>query len=90
MMDIFNAKALAAEQSRCLALERELGKAQGDLAIFKFLVRDMDMELYRLSQCTSQADAQPIIARLVEGMVHRKKSESDRINAIIQKELTQS
>lgn len=86
-MDLFNAKALAAFESRCAALERELCQAQGDLAIFKFLVRDMDTTLFKVSQCTDWNSIRPYIAELTQGMEHRRKGESDRINSIIHTEL---
>lgn len=86
-MDLFNAKALAAAESRCAALERELGTVQGDLAIFKFLVRDMDTTLFKIAQCSNYTSMQPYIAELTKGMEHRRRSESDRINSIILSEL---
>jgi len=89
-MDLFNAKALAACESRCNALERELGTTQGDLGIFKFLVRDMDTLLFKLSQCPDYSQMQPIIAQLCAGMEHRRKSESDRINSLINIELNKA
>ena len=85
-MDFFNAKALAAAESRCAALERQLAKAESDIALLRLTIHKMDDALFNISQKTDYQQARPFIAELMKEMEHRRKIESDRISSIIYSE----
>ena len=90
-MDLFNAKALAASESRSAALERELEQRNNDIALLRQALRSMDEIVVKLQQTANSHNSSPEIGRtigkLVELTEHRRKTESDRINAIIYTEL---
>jgi len=50
-------------------------------------LRNMDEQIYKISQCTSFDQMRPNIKDLVEGMTVRKRAESDRISEILRPEL---
>jgi len=50
-------------------------------------IRDMDEQIYKMSQCTSWAIMRPNFLNLEEGMIARKRAESDRIGELIRPEL---
>jgi hypothetical protein len=86
-MDLFNAKALAAAQSRCAALERELTQVKLDLFMCKSAIRRMDDAIFSISQCTDFTTMRPHVQLLVSQMEHRRQAESNRITSIINEEL---
>jgi hypothetical protein len=90
MIDLFNAKALAASESRCAALERELAQTKANQAILAVALRKMDELAYRISQSSSPSQMQPVLAELVLNSEHRRKSESDRIASVIHTELNEA
>jgi len=89
-MDVFNAKALAAANSRCAALERELTATKANQAILAMALRKMDELAYQISQSSSADQMRPHIAELVLNSEHRRKSESDRIASVIHTELNEA
>lgn len=90
-MDLFNTKALADANQRILALECKLSQTQDDLALFKYALRKMDETTTQLSQIANANNCNLSIGKLIGELVkqseHRRKSESDRINALITNEL---
>lgn len=47
------------------------------------LLRGIDQDLYKLSQCANFAEMRPIISRLCEGTFSRMQAESDRIRTLM-------
>lgn len=86
-MDLFNAKALAAAESRCAALEREIAQLTSDRDILATNLRKMDDKIFAMSSMTSYDSMRPLIGDLVRMMEARRQHESDRINSIIHSEL---
>jgi hypothetical protein len=89
-MDLFNAKALAASESRCAALERELTMTKRDVAIHRRALRVMDDAAFQISQCINPDQMRSYIQTLCFEMEMRRKSESDRIGSIILTELNEN
>lgn len=50
-------------------------------------IRDMDEQIYKMSQATSMDQMRPNLLNLIEGMTVRKRQESDRIGDIVRGEL---
>jgi len=50
-------------------------------------IRNMDEQIYKMSQCTSFKQMRPNFRNLEEGMIARKRAESDRIGELIRPEL---
>lgn len=50
-------------------------------------IRDMDEQIYKMSQCNDWYGMQPHFRDLAEGMTVRKRAESDRIGELIRPEL---
>jgi len=50
-------------------------------------IRDMDEQIYKMSQCTSFEQMRPNYRNLEEGMIARKRAESNRIGDLIRPEL---
>jgi hypothetical protein len=50
-------------------------------------IRDIDEQIYKMSQCTDWSSMRPNFQVLEEGMISRKKVESDRIRDILRPEL---
>ena len=50
-------------------------------------IRDMDEQIFKMSQCTDWAAMRPNFANLSEGMMVRKRQESDRIGELLRPEL---
>lgn len=50
-------------------------------------IRNMDEQIFKMSQCTDWNQMRPNFANLSEGMTVRKRQESDRIGEILQPEL---
>jgi septal ring factor EnvC (AmiA/AmiB activator) len=50
-------------------------------------IRDMDEQIYKMSQCSDWAQMRPNFQSLNEGMLVRKRAESDRINELLRPEL---
>lgn len=89
-MDLFNAKALAAAESRCAALEREITQLTGDRNMLATNLRNMDDKIFAMSSLQSYDSMRPLIGDLVRMMEARRQRESDRINSIIHSELNRS
>jgi len=50
-------------------------------------IRDMDEQIFKMSQCTTWSEMRPNFANLSEGMMVRKRTESNRISDILRPEL---
>lgn len=50
-------------------------------------IRDMDEQIYKMSQCNCWEAMRPHYTNLAEGMTVRKRAESDRIGELIRPEL---
>ena len=50
-------------------------------------IRDMDEQIFKMSQCTTWEQMRPNFANLSEGMMVRKRTESDRIGELLRPEL---
>ena len=50
-------------------------------------IRNMDEQIYKMSQCSTWPQMQPNYRNLEEGMISRKRAESDRIGDLIRPEL---
>jgi len=50
-------------------------------------IRDMDEQIYKMSQCTDFYQMRPHATDLIESMSVRKRAESDRISELIRPEL---
>lgn len=50
-------------------------------------IRDMDEQIYKISQCRDWPSMRGHVSDLVEGMTVRKRAESDRIGELIRPEL---
>lgn len=50
-------------------------------------IRDMDDQIFRMSQCGDWNSMRPMFNKLQDGMTHRKVAESNRINDVLRTEL---
>ena len=50
-------------------------------------IRDMDEQIFKMSQCTTWSEMRPNFANLSEGMMIRKRTESNKISDILRPEL---
>ena len=50
-------------------------------------IRDMDEQIFKMSQCTTWEQRRPNFTNLSEGMMVRKRTESDRIGELLRPEL---
>ena len=89
-MDLFNAKALAAANSRIAALEREITQLTSDRDVLAHNVREMDNSIFAMSQCGDWNQMRPHFHNLQARMESRRQRESDRINSVIFSELIRS
>jgi multidrug resistance efflux pump len=67
--------------------EADLRAAQNQVEYLVRTIRDIDEQIYKMSQCTSWAVMRPNFLNLEEGMISRKRAESDRIGELIRPEL---
>ena len=60
-----------------------------DLQILRLAneIRDMDTEIFQLSQCLDFPSMRPWIQKLIARMERRRRAESNRINELLQTEL---
>ncbi len=61
--------------------------AQNQIEYLVRTIRDMDEQIFKMSQLGSWEDMRPHFNYLNEGMITRKRMESDRINSILNTEL---
>ena len=83
-MDLFNAKALAASEARCAALERELDNLHESNRLLITQLRRMDEHVYAITQ---NQDSNRHMKALVVDTEHRRRQESDRIGSMMLGEL---
>ena len=50
-------------------------------------IRDIDEQIFKMSQCNDWTGMRPSFANLSEGMMVRKRQESDRIGEVLRPEL---
>lgn len=50
-------------------------------------IREMDQQIYNMSQCQSWTQMQPIFAELLADTMHRKNDESKRMEAVLLPEM---
>jgi hypothetical protein len=89
-MDLFNTKALAAANSRCAALEREITHLQSDRDMMAHNIRQMDDLIFAMSQCSDWNQMRPHFLALQGRMEARRQRESDRIQSVIFNELNKA
>lgn len=100
-MDLFGRKrireleeSLAQKDSEYTELHSQLTKSQSDAARLRVqneylvrTIRDMDQHIFNMAQRTNWTEQRPYFAHLHEGMLVRKRAESDRIGDILRGEL---
>lgn len=65
----------------------ELDKVRSQVEYLICTIRDMDEQIYKMSQCNCWEAMRPHYTNLAEGMTVRKRAESDRIGELIRPEL---
>jgi hypothetical protein len=78
---IENLQAIAGKQ------EAERRALQNQVEYLVRTIREMDEQIFKMSQCTSWDQMRPNFVQLQEGMTVRKRAESDRINDLLRPEL---
>lgn len=86
-MDLFGRKALAEARATINKLDRDNGTLAADVALYRYTVREMDELIFQISLLSDWPSQRPYFALLLEGTETRRKTESNRINEIILKEL---
>jgi uncharacterized coiled-coil protein SlyX len=93
-MDLFGKKRIAELEATitqlqstlsAMSLQRDAAKNQVEYLVRT--IRNMDEQIYKMSQCTSWSVMRPNFLNLEEGMIARKRAESDRIGELIRPEL---
>lgn len=75
------------EWNQTTELQSKLKAAQNQLEYLVRTIRDIDQELFNMSQQTNWAGMRPFFLKLIGGMTARKVAESDRIADILRPEL---
>jgi hypothetical protein len=83
---LLNRKAKARENV-ISAQAKTLKKRDDELLELQATIRYMDNQLWSMAQCSSWTQMQPIFADLMVEVTHRKKAESDRIQAVLLPEM---
>src|SRR5713226_447863 len=65
-------------------------KAQNQIEYLVRTIRDIDEQIFKMSQLGSWDQMRPHFAHLAEGMTFRKRTESDRINDLLRPELVKA
>lgn len=71
----------------CLDLEQRNRQLANQVEYLVRTIRDMDQEIWNMSQRTDWNSQRPHYNKLQEGMIARKHAESERINTIIRGEI---
>lgn len=71
-------------------IRREATAKANQVTFLVRTIRDMDEQIFKMSQCTDWNQMRPNFGNLLEGMLVRKRTESDRINDLLQGEIVKS
>ena len=86
-MKLFRSKSKAQLESRIVDLERQLATKENQITYLIRTIRQMDVFVFSMSQCTSWESMRPRFNQLKEQMTTRKVAESNRISSLIESEL---
>lgn len=82
-----NARKISELSQEINRLHTKLLKERAKITSLLKTIREMDDQIFRISQCQSFDQIRPHLNNLAEGMMIRKRIESDRISDLIVKEL---
>ncbi len=87
MKDFFGTKRIKELERGNERLQNEVRMLKNQIEYLVRTLRDMDQEIWNISQRTDWTSQRPHFVKLEEGMIARKHAENERISTIIRGEL---